>query len=135
MRRVRPLLAEADRRLREGEVTDAFLGRMGMGGAEFRRFVTAWQRKLDAAAPGPAEAEAPRATRTVAGSAAGELLRPAAGAGSRPLVDAPRGADPAAAVERAATPVSARLRPAVRAYLDAVGRVADDAPRPPEGER
>ncbi|MBE3070106.1 MAG: hypothetical protein IMZ66_07700, partial [Planctomycetes bacterium] len=126
MRRARRLIEEADRRLRQGEVSDAFLDRMGVGNADFRRFVTAWQRKLDAAAPGPAVTAPPGATRTVAPPTPGGILRPDGGPDARPV------AGPVAVaadgrqgwVQGRQSPVSPQLRPAVEAYFEAVDRMA-----------
>jgi len=144
MRKVRRLVDEADTRLRDGEVTDAFLGRMGMSNADFRRFVAAWQRQLEKPSPEP-DAGASGDTRKspaapTAGSSAPasgsapkvEFLPAAAGADARPVA----GLAPAAAaiqggaVQGADTSVSVRMRPAVSAYFEAVGRLAAEKADP-----
>jgi len=144
MRKVRRLIDEADTRLRDGEVTDAFLGRMGMSNAEFRRFVAAWQRQLekpsyepDAGASGDTRkspaAPAAGSIAPVSGSAPRvEFLPAGVGADARPV----SGLAPAAAaiqggaVQGADTSVSVRLRPAVSAYFEAVGRLAAEKADP-----
>jgi len=123
MRRVRRLIEEADGRIRDGEVNDAFLGRMGMSHAEFHRFVAAWQRTLETSAP---EADAPAGVSGVVESdatARGELIRPAMGSESRPVLGA-AAADKGDLVQGGDSRVSLRLRPAVAAYFEAVGRLA-----------
>lgn len=136
MRTVRRLIDEADKRLREGEVSDAFLSRMGMSNAEFRRFVAGWQRQIETA---PREAD---------GAASGDFRIPSAGAAGGPGAGGPapklefspggggsdarpiRGLAPQAAaiqggaVQGADTSVSVRLRPAVSAYFEKVGSLA-----------
>ena len=126
LRRSRRLIDQADRVLRDGEVNDAFLGRMGMGAAEFRRFVTAWQRDLAAASAGPdATAAAGRVTQSpnVAAVKPGEILRPDAGRDARsvagPLDLAPDGRQ--GWLQSGESRPSARLQPAVTAYFQAVG--------------
>jgi len=122
MRRARRLIKEADRRLREGEVADAFLDRMGVGNAEFRRFVVAWQRKFEAATSGPAVTPRPRKVRSTTGKKEGNVLRPAGGSEAAPIVgpvdlgpDGRKGS-----VQGTASWVSPRLRPAVTAYFRAL---------------
>ncbi|HUU10709.1 MAG TPA: hypothetical protein VM431_09240 [Phycisphaerae bacterium] len=136
MRRARRLIEEADRRLREGEVTDAFLGRMGLGNAEFRRFVVAWDRRLVAAGAGPDVAPQPSGAEMATGDETSEVLRPSGGSDARPIVG-PVDAGPGGrkgVVESAAARVSPRLRPAVDAYFETVGALTEepdrrDAPR------
>ncbi len=125
MRRARRLIKEADRRLREGEVADAFLGRMGVGNAEFRRFVVAWQQKFEAATSGPTVTPRPREVRSAAGKKEGDVLRPAGGSEAAPIVgpvdlgpDGRKGS-----VQGTASWVSPRLRPAVTAYFRALDRL------------
>jgi len=131
MRKVRRIIDEADARLREGEVTDAFLGRMGMSNAEFRRFVAAWQRQLERASPEPDPGASGDVRGPAAAPAAGsapkiEFLPAGAGTDARPVA----GLAPAAAaiqggaVQGADANVSVRLRPAVSAYFEQVGRLA-----------
>jgi len=126
MRKVRRLIDEADARLREGEVTDAFLGRMGMSNAEFYRFVAAWQRRIETAA---VEAEAPPAASRQTPGAAGpkvEFIPGGAGTDARQIggIAPLPGAVQGGAVQGADTGVSVRLRPAVSAYFEAVGKLA-----------
>jgi hypothetical protein len=128
MRQVRRLIEEADGRIRDGEVNDAFLGRMGMSNAEFHRFVAAWQRTLETAAP---EADAPAGVSGVVepdATARGELIRPAMGSESRPVLGTSAASDKGDLVQGGDSCVSPRLRPAVAAYFEAVGRLAAQKP-------
>jgi hypothetical protein len=125
MRQAKRLIEEADRRLRDGKVTDTFLGRMGVGNAEFRRFVVAWQRRLDAAAGTGAVGHRPREVRSAAGEREGETLRPAGGTEATPIVgsvnvesDGRKGS-----VQGASPQVSPRLQPAVKAYFEAIDQL------------
>jgi len=127
MRRVKRLIDGADERLREGEVTDGFLGRMGMSNADFRRFVSAWQRKLEQVAPESSGAPLPvrQAGRT---PPKGELIGGGTGPDSRPIVGPAPSADAAhGPVQAAGSQISARLRPAVAAYFEAVGKLAAES--------
>ena len=134
MRQSQRLLEGADRRLRDGEATDAFLGRMGMGGAEFRRFVSAWQQNLVAAAAGPDVTAGPQGVRSVAGNAQADIARPT-GAPAGRSIGGLAAAESRGAVETAQSAVSPRLRRAVAAYFETVGRLGaepgskKDAPR------
>jgi hypothetical protein len=123
MRDTQRLIEVADRRLRDGEVTDAFLGRMGMGGAEFRRFVTAWQQRL-AAVAGPDVTAGPQGVRSVAGGAQADIARPSGAVAGRSIAGlAPAAGQGRGTVETAEAAVSPRLRPAVSAYFETVGRL------------
>jgi hypothetical protein len=128
MRQAKRLIEEADKRLREGEVSDAFLGRMGMTNAEFRRFVTAWQRQLETAGANPQVTPGPDAMRTAAGAGGIEVLRYAGGSGVRPIISPPAGRPdgPQGLVQGSDVRVSPRLKPAVSAYFEAVSRMAPD---------
>ena len=131
MRRARRLIEEADRRLREGEVTDAFLGRMGLGNAEFRRFVVAWDRRLATAGAGPDVAPRPSGAEMAMSDETSEVLRPSGGSDARPVVG-PVDAGPGGrkgVVESAAARVSPRLRPAVDAYFETVGALTQEPGR------
>ena len=132
MRRVRRLIEEADGRIRDGEVNDAFLGRIGMTSAEFHRFVAAWERTLETASP-----EAESAASACSGQAAnvsvaagavaaarGELIRPETGSESRPVLGAAAAPDGGDLVQGGDARVSRRLRPAVAAYFEAAARLA-----------
>ena len=126
------LIKEADRRLREGEVSDAFLDRMGMSQADFRRFVVAWQRRLESAAPGPGVTQAAGAVRTAAAPGAGEAVE-ASGAGlARTTVDrGPEGMPgPSNLVQEDSSQVSVRFRPVVSAYYDELSRLAEKPKEP-----
>jgi len=132
MRRAQRLLEKAERAERDGDVTDAFLGRMGLTRSEFRRFVVTWQERFRAAEAGPTVTAPPHEVRTSAGTATGEVVRPSGAAEARPLVTP---ADPDAGekgrlVQEAAAQVSPRLRPAVQAYFEAVGRLGGGASAP-----
>jgi hypothetical protein len=128
MRRIKRLIDGADERLRDGQVTDGFLGRMGMSNADFRRFIAAWQRKLEQAAP-EAALSPPASLVPGAAPARGDLIGGGSGPDARPIT----GPDPSAsdgrhgAVEGAESQVSARLRPAVAAYFEAVGKLAAES--------
>jgi len=128
------LIKEADRRLREGEVSDAFLDRMGMSQADFRRFVVAWQRRLASAVRGPGVTQAAGVVRTAAPPGAGEAVE-ASGAGlARTMVDrGPEGTPgPSDLVQEDSSQVSVRFRPVVSAYYDELSRLAE---KPKEPER
>jgi hypothetical protein len=128
------LIKEADRRLREGEVSDAFLDRMGMSQADFRRFVVAWQRRLESAARGPGVTQTAGAVRTAAAPGAGEAVG-ASGAGlASTMVDrGPEGTPgPSNLVQDDSSQVSVRFRPVVSAYFDELSRLAE---KPKEPER
>ena len=125
MRRARRLIEEADRRLGDGEVTDAFLDRMGVGNAEFRRFVVAWQRKFEALSAGPAVTRRPRRVHLAAGKTEGKVLRPTGGSEAKPVAG-PVNLEPDGrkeSVQGTASGVSARLQPAVRAYFRAIDQL------------
>jgi len=108
-------------------VNDAFLGRMGMSRAEFRRFVTAWRRRLDAAS-GPDATPEPTLARTMAGAASGKRVQATGDAAARTIVDAgPPRAALSDAVEAELGGVRGRFRPVVRAYLERVGQLAAEA--------
>jgi hypothetical protein len=99
---------------------------MGMSNAEFRRFVAGWQRQLET--PARETIAAPPPPSPTLGGPAPKLEFSPAGGGSdaRPI----RGLAPQAAaiqggaVQGADTSVSVRLRPAVSAYFEKVGRLA-----------
>ena len=128
------LIKEADRRLREGEVSDAFLDRMGMSQADFRRFVVAWQRRLESAAPGPAVTQAAGAVRTAAAPGAGEAVGASGADLAGTMVDrGPEGTPgPSNLIQDDPSQVSVRFRPVVSAYFDELSRLAE---KPKEPER
>ena len=134
MRQTKRLIEKAAERLRDGEVSDAFLDRMGMTPAEFRRFVVAWQRELESAPVGPAETAAPAVVRTEKGSDRGELLRPTGGAEARPMTGAVTAeADgQGGLVQGSEATVSPRFRRAISAYFETVSRLAADKPETKE---
>jgi len=144
MRRARRIIEKADRADRDGRMTDAFLGRMGLSRSEFRRFVVAWQERFRPATGGPATTLPPGEVRTTAGEEAGEVLRASGSAEARAVVvpaEAFAG-ERGRLVQEAASQVSPRLRPAVRAYFEAVGRLGGGsggsggagAPAPGQGD-
>jgi len=123
MRRAKRMIEKADRADRDGRVTDAFLGRMGLSRSEFRRFVVAWQERFRAAEAGPSVTLPPRKVRTLPGETAGETIRAPGSAEARPVVVPAHAGEPGRLVQEAASRVSPRLRPAVQAYFEAVGRL------------
>ena len=126
------LVHEAAEKLSEGEVSDAFLDRMGMSQAEFRRFLVAWQRKMEASGAGLG-ATAPPSRRRVLEGPADEPLRQATGsAAAAAVLDAGSAArDPdAEAVRAERVKVSPRLAPAVSAYFETLGRLGRRAEPP-----
>jgi len=121
------IIDQADRRLREGEASDTFLGEIGMSREEFRRFVVGWQRKLETAAGGVNVSAVP-AVQTVVGGAQGEALRPGGGvAGQAVRGTEAAGKDATELFTQAESGVSGRLQPAVSAYFEAVERAAAQA--------
>ena len=134
MRQTKRLIEKAAERLRDGEVSDAFLDRMGMTPAEFRRFVVAWQRELESAPLGPAETAAPAVVRTEKGSDQGELLRPTGGAEARPMTGAvtAEADEQGGLVQGSEATVSPRFRRAISAYCETVSRLAADKPETKE---
>jgi hypothetical protein len=125
MRARERIIRKAEERLREGEVSDAFLGRMEMNNEEFRRFVTSWQRKFEASAHGPEGVPLPPSADAPAGEGHGEILRPVQGAAtSLAQGEVTRGSDGSKGlVQGSEAWVSPRLRPAVAGYFDAIGRM------------
>jgi hypothetical protein len=134
MRQTKRLIEKAAERLRDGEVSDAFLDRMGMTPAEFRRFVVAWQRELESAPLGPAETAAPAVVRIEKGSDQGELLRPTGGAEARPMTGAVTAEtdEQGGLVQGSEATVSPRFRRAISAYFETVSRLAADKPETKE---
>jgi hypothetical protein len=128
------IIRKAEERLREGDVSGAFLERMGMNHAEFRRFVTSWQRKFEASAHGPEGVPLPPPGDAPAVAGCGELLRPVHGAATSPARgEVTRGFDgPKGLVQGSEARVSPRLRLAVAGYFDAIGRMG--GPGGQEGE-
>ena len=115
------LVRDADQRLRDGEVSDAFLKDMGMSPVEFRRFVTAWKRRFEGSG-GPDTTPPAGPVRTVPAGPGGRLIAASGDAGLRPVADAgPSGAGPGPA-EEASSAVVPRLRPYVAAYFETLGR-------------
>jgi hypothetical protein len=125
MRTTRPAANQA--RPHGEEKTDAFLGKMGAGGpTDSQRYSAAWPRGPETAVRG-AETASPRCLGPVP-AVGGELIPAGLGQESRPYAD--KGGPPDGRrdlVQGDDAPVSARLRPAVAAYFDAVSRLA--APR------
>jgi hypothetical protein len=125
MRARERIIKKAEERLREGDVTGAFLERMGMNNAEFRRFVTSWQRKFEASAHGPEGVPLPPSADAPAGEGHGEILRPVQDPATSPARgEVTRGSDGSKGlVQGSEARVSPRLRPAVAGYFDAIGRM------------
>ncbi|MCX5669861.1 MAG: hypothetical protein NTU94_00875 [Planctomycetota bacterium] len=129
MRRTKRIITRAEELLREGEVSEAFLANMEMTNAEFRRFVTSWQRKLEAAAHGPDAVSVPLPADAAPGSGPGELLRPVQAA-SPAGGEVRRGSDGSQGlVQGSEARVSPRLRPAVAGYFEAIGRMGGPGSR------
>jgi hypothetical protein len=129
MRRAERIITRAEEQLREGEVSEAFLANMEMTNAEFRRFVTSWQRKLEAAAHGPDAVSVPLPADAAPGSGPGELLRPVQAA-SPAGGEVRRGSDGSQGlVQGSEARVSPRLRPAVAGYFEAIGRMGGPGSR------
>jgi len=128
------IIRKAEERLREGDVSDAFLEHGGMNHAEFRRFVTSWQRKFEASAHGPEGVPLPPSADAPAGEGHGEILRLVQDPATSPARgEVTRGSDgPKGLVQGSEARVSPRLRLAVAGYFDAIGRMG--GPGGQEGE-
>ena len=118
------LVREVDRRLRDGDVTDGFLGEMGMSQADLERFVGAWKRRLEAAR-GLAATETPAATVRAA-EATGELVQATGAAEGRPILDGGPDGGTFDVVQDDPDRVAARFRPVVSAYFAEVERLAGE---------
>ena len=128
MHRAERIIKKAEERLREGEVTDAMLQQMGMTNAQFRRFVTSWQRKFETSARGLDAVAVPLAAGAAADASPGRLLRPGQGSAVPPVTGETRGPDGRKGlVQGSDSQVSPHLRPAVDGYFEAVGRRAVQA--------
>jgi len=132
IRRAKRLITKADERLREGEASETLLREAEMSHEELRRFVTSWQRKFEAAPDGP-DSVPVSAASAPAGPTHGEVLRaaqaPCVSPHAGPLTlraDGQKGL-----VQAGEARVSPRLRPAVAAYFEEVGRLT--GPREAKG--
>jgi hypothetical protein len=125
----RRIIQQADRRLREGEASNAFLGEIGMSREQVRRFIISWQRKLEATSAGAQVTAVPGARQEAMGGAQGEPLRPGRASAGGPVRDTEAaGRDAIDLVTEAETGTSGRLQSAVSAYFEAVGRAAGQGP-------
>jgi len=125
MRRRKPHI-EDERAPDEAEVPRKFLGKMGVSPADDRRYTTAWSEGRQRPRPGPDAATSHRPARTVPGQVDGRVLEATGDAGARPVVvpaDAGAG-ERGRLIHAAEVRVSPRLRPAVRAYFERIGRLA-----------
>ena len=132
MRRTKPATDVADDGPPGHDEDRLSLGRMGVSVADQRRYTTAWQER-GGPAPRADTSSSSSPTRTVAGKASGAILEPTGEADARGAVlPAGKGADePGGLIHAAASRVSPRLRPAVRAYferLDRLRQVGDKRP-------
>ncbi len=102
--------------------TDIFLGNMGAGSAAPARYAAAWQRGPETPASAAATAGAQRAGSTRAPMA--ELIPAGLGPDARPYGNTDFTPDGKRdLVQGDDAPVSARLRPAVAAYFEAIWRL------------
>ena len=129
MGRAERLIKRADERLRNGEVSGTLLREAGMNHEELRGFVTSWQRKFETAPDGP-DAVPVSASPAAAGPTHGEVLRAAQAPYVSPAGQVRLWADGAKGlVQGYEAGVSPRLRPAVAAYFESVGRMAGELGR------
>ena len=137
LRQAKRIINEAEQRLRDGDVTEAFLGEMGMNNETFRRFVTSWQRRLETPVVGPDDAAAPRSALQRVDAPSGELLRPQAPASATAILGtvAQRPDGKGGLVTGAEAPVSPRLRGAVGAYFETLGRLGAEKAAPKDSGR
>ncbi len=116
---------KAEERLREGEVSDALLRDVGVSPEEFRRFVRNWRRKVDGDG-GPSETAlaGPRTRKTVPDE--GALVRATGQNLATPSVGGTGlGPDGVRSVASESGEVAGRLKPAVKAYFEALKVVSD----------
>ncbi len=115
---------EEDDRSPEGAAPPRpFLGKMGVNTADDRRYTTAWPGAAQRPKANP-DAATGRA-RTVTDTPDGRLIDAAGDAAARPVVvpaDAEAG-ERGRLIHAAEVRVSPRLRPAVRAYFERIGRL------------
>jgi len=126
MRRQKPLIDEEGRPPDEAEPPRKFLGQMGVSTAEDRRYTTAWPSGRQGPYAGPDATPRPGRVRTVPGKVDGEVLEPTGNGAARAVVvphDAGAG-ERGALIHAAEVCVSPRLRSAVRAYFERIGRLA-----------
>jgi len=126
MRRQKPLIEDGHRRPDEGESPRKFLGQMGVSTADDRRYTTAWPSGRQGPHAGPDATPPAGRVRTVPGKVDGEVLEATGNAGARAVVvpaDAEAG-ERGALIHAAEARVSPRLRSAVRAYFERIGRLA-----------
>jgi hypothetical protein len=125
MRHTKPLIEGDDRPPEGDEPPRTFLGKMGVSTADDRRYTTAWPAGVPQPKAGSGASPAVGSARTVTRTADGRLIDAAGGAGARSVVvpvDAAAGKR-GALIHAAEVRVSPRLRPAVRAYFERIGRL------------
>jgi hypothetical protein len=125
MRHTKPLIEGDDRPPEGDEPPRPFLGKMGVSTADDRRYTAAWPAGAPRPKPGSDASSVVGSARTVTRPADGRLIDAAGGPGARPVVvpaDAAAG-QRGALIHAAEVRVSPRLRPAVRAYFERVGRL------------
>jgi len=122
MRRRRSLIEGNDRPTDGADPDRTFLGEMGVSPADERRYTTAWSEGRQQPRTGPDAAASPAPVRTVPGQVEGRVRE---ACGGRPVVVPPdAGAGERGRLIHAAEGrVSPRLRPAVRAYFERIGRL------------
>ena len=117
---------DADHRGPNGnEPPRTFLGKMGANPADEKRYTTTWSAGRPRPGARPDGAPPLGHAQTAKGPGDGRLLEAGAGAGARPVVvpaDADAG-ERGKLIHAAEVRVSPRLRPAVRAYFERIGRL------------
>jgi hypothetical protein len=102
-----------------------YLGQMGVSPADERRYTAAWSQAAQGSSAAADVTPAPGRVRTVPGEADGHVRDATGDAGARPVVvpaDA-RAGERGALIHAAEARVSPRLRAAVRAYFERIGRL------------
>jgi len=125
MRQRKPETEDDDRPPDGEEPPRTFLGKMGANPADEKRYTTAWSAGRQRPTAGSDSAPPLGRARTAAGPEDGRLLEAGEGAGARPVVvpaDADAG-ERGRLIHAAEVRVSPRLRPAVRAYFERIGRL------------
>ncbi|MFO8014250.1 MAG: hypothetical protein R6X20_13200 [Phycisphaerae bacterium] len=125
MRQGKPLMEKDDRSPEGNDPPRPFLGKMGVSTADDRRYTTAWPGAAQRPKAGSDASSVVGSARTVTGTPDGRLIDAAGDAGARPVVvpaDAAAG-ERGALIHAAEVRVSPRLRPAVRAYFERIGRL------------
>jgi len=125
MRRRKPLMEGDDRAPDEAEPPRKYLDRMGVSPADERRYTTAWSHGAQGSGVGPGAAPPPGRVRTVPGQVDGRVLGATGNADARAVVVPARAGagERGALIHAAEARVSPRLRAAVRAYFERIGRL------------